>query len=330
MAITDNPLLEYESGQQFSDWEQMADVGDHKVFESGFFPWSGRAGFEAQVRPFGLATGGEIKVHANNNTVSVSALTAFMPGVQAANADGLAIVAGADVTINRATTQTHLINSIMLQADGVLAAVAGTEGSEFSETRDAAGGPPLIPVDAVELGQVRLSAQEAAVILPTEIYQVVGVHRERYDSPVWKEDPTTGEIEFASELPAIHTGNKTKQVGVKGYTPIFAESPRVSSFVPAEESNSVNSTEIYGGTLGSVSKSLGQASFTHYGKDGITDPLVKLKGEKLWFRFYQDKNKSPYSLTQGILGISRTFPAGQHVQINCTVSAEQATEDFDG
>ncbi|MFD2437264.1 hypothetical protein [Modicisalibacter luteus] len=116
---------------------------------------------------------------------------------------------------------------------------------------------------------------------------------------------------------------------VRGYTPIFAELPRVAAFVPADESNTVNSTQIYGGTLGSVSSSLSQASFTHYGNDGITDPIIKLKGEKLWFKWFQDKSKLAHSLTQGIVGVARTYPAGDHVNIAVTVSAEQATVDFD-
>ncbi len=282
----------------------MTNSGNNLIFEASFFPWSGRSGFEAQVFPYGIATGGELTASTTADTVSIGALSAYMPGASAADPDGMVTVAADDVTITRATTDTHLIRSLVINPDGSLA--------------------------AIEIGQIRLTNQTTATVATTEIYQVDGVHRERSDSPVWKTDFTTGEITFASALPPIHTGNTTKAVTVKGYTPIFAESPRVSDFVPAEESNSVSSTEIYGGTLGSVSKSLGQGKFTHYGNDGITDPLVKAKGQKLWFKFIQDKNKTPYSLTQGILGIARTFPAGKHVQISCTISAEQPTTDFDG
>ena len=67
--------------------------------------------------------------------------------------------------------------------------VAGTEADgAFSETRAAAGGPPLIPVTSVEIGQVRLTAASdaAALITSDEIFQNVGDHTERYDYPVWE------------------------------------------------------------------------------------------------------------------------------------------------
>ena len=331
MAITSNPKLEYESGQAFHAFEAMTDSGDATTFEASFAPWSGRSGFEATVLPFGLATGGAIPPDTGtNNSVAVAALTAYMPGTAAADADGLATVASGTVSVTRASVDTHIINSITVNASGAFAAVQGSEGTAFSETRGAAGGPPLIPVDAVEIGQVRLATAAAAEVSSTEIFQVVGTHQERYDSPVWSTDPTNGEIEFASALPKIHTGDVPKQVHVRGYTPIFAELPRVSDFVPADESNSVNSTQIYGGTLGSVSSSLGQGSFTHYGNDGITDPIIKLKGERLWFKWFQDRNKLAHQLTQGIVGVSRTYPAGDHVNISVTISAEQPSQDLEG
>lgn len=329
MAITDNPKLEYESGQTFNDWEDMSDTGDGMMFEATFAPWSGRAGFDAEVRPWGLATGGQIRAGAGNDSVTVSALTAYMPGTTGAQNDGVVNVASGDVTIERAATDTHMITSITVDSAGELAAIGGTAGVAFSETRGGAGGPALIPASSIEIGQVRVNGASAAPVSDTEIFQVVGMHQERYDSPVFQTDPAAGEVHFAAELPRIHTGDVPKKVSVRGYTPIFAEIPRASGWVPAETSHSTNSTEIYNGTLGSVSKSLGQASFTYYGEGNANDPLVRLKNQRLWFRWYQDRNRSPFSLTQGILGIGRTYPAGDHVTIACTVSAEQETQDFE-
>lgn len=331
MAITDNPKLEYESGQTLQPWEDMTDTGDGVLFEATFAPWSGRAGFEAEVRPWGLATGGKINAGVGNDSVTVAALTAYMPGAAGAASDGVVNVASADVPVTRATsTDTHLITSITVDATGALAAVPGTYGTAFSETRGDAGGPPLIPVDSIEIGQVRLSGNAAAPVNDTEVFQVVGAHQERYDSPVWQTDPAAGEVHFATALPRIHIGSVPKRVSVRGYTPIFAEINRASDWVPAETSHSTNSTQIYNGTLGSMSESLGQASFTYYGDGDATDPLVQLKNQRLWFRWQQNRHRAPFSLTQGILGISRTYPAGDHVNISCTVSAEQSTVDFDG
>ena len=38
----------------------------------------------------------------------------------------------------------------------------------------------------------------------------------------------------------------------------------------------------------------------------MSDGLVQLKNETLWFKFYPDRYKTPYLLTQGKLGISRS------------------------
>ena len=93
---------------------------------------------------------------------------------------------------------------------------------------------------------------------------------------------------------------------------------------------SVSSTQIYGTTLGSSSSTLGQGSFTAYLQDGVTDGLVGLKNQILWFRFYPDRYKSPYMLTQGKLGISRTFPAGDNLAASCTISASDAATEVAG
>ncbi|MFD2437263.1 hypothetical protein [Modicisalibacter luteus] len=141
MAITRNPLLQYESGQAFNDWEPMSDAGDDTTFSATFAPWSGRAGFETDVRPFGLATGGTISAGSGNDAVSVASLTAYMPTVAGADSTGLVVVASGSVSVTRASTSTHIINSIIVDASGALVAVQGSEGTAFTETRGEAGGP---------------------------------------------------------------------------------------------------------------------------------------------------------------------------------------------
>ena len=90
----------------------------------------------------------------------------------------------------------------------------------------------------------------------------------------------------------------------------------------------MSSTQIYGTTLGSTSKSLGQGGFTAYLDDGVTDGLVAQKDALLWFRFTPDRYKTPYILCQGKLGISRTWPAGDNVKAACTVSSTAASTEF--
>lgn len=312
-----NALLKYESGQQFFPATAMADSGDHQTFTLAAAPWSGRAGREAVVRPDGLITGGAISPGSGNNAVSVEALTAYQGGQFVA-------VAGGSVSASRASTKTHMITSVILTDSGALGTEAGTEGDSFSESRGAAGGPPLIPEGAIEVGQVRCAKAEAAAVSAAEIYQVPGAHQELYDFPVWDEDPGRGAVTFAAVLPLIHAGRTPRKVFAEVYKPIFAPMEPTSDFKAAEESHSQTSQQVYGGTVGSSSTSLTQGSFTAYAKDGVTDPIVNLKGETLWWQFFPHRLRSPHLLQQAVLGISREFPAGDSIKISCTLSASAA------
>lgn len=333
MATLTSAAVYYESGQAQQAFAAMTDSGDQTTFTAAAKPWSQVAGYEYTVVPYGLATGGVITpaVSASNDVVDVAALTAYMAGATGASATTglLSVSADTDISITRGlTTDTHCITSITVATDGTIAAVAGTDGTAFSETRGAAGGPPLIPVGSIEIGQVRTTSITPAPITSDEIYQVVGTHQERYDYPVWSEYPVQGKITFAAALPTIHTDSVPKKVYVRAATPIFAEISKARDWVPAETSNTVNSEQYYDVTLGSVSSSLGQASFTASLNDGVTDTLLGKKGQNLLFKFSPDKNKTPYQLTQGILGVSRTFSAGANPSASFTVSASEASVDF--
>lgn len=333
MAISDRAKVEYEAGQNEQAWEDMTDSGDHLVFSSTFSPWSMKAGFEATVAPFGVITGCKIipAVSGTNDLVDVQAGTLYMPGT--AGADGntgiTTMAATTDLSISRATpSDTHIIVSVTVNASGAFAAVAGTDGTAFSTTRGAAGGPPLIPVDSVEIGQIRFDSNSSAAVAESEILQIVGNTQERYDFPAWTESASSGEATFNSELPLIHTGGVAKKVGVKGFTPIFAELPRAFDFVPADQQHSTGSRQVYNDTLGTRSSSLGQGSFSFLAIDGVTDSYIALKNETLWHRFYQDRNKAPYILTNGKIGISRSYPVDDHVEVSVTLSAEEQSAEF--
>lgn len=317
-------LVQYESGQTLVPAQAMTDSGDHLLFSITAKPWSGKAGKEPVIRPDGLATGGAVSPKSgSNDMVTVAALTCYLAGVATPVASG-------DLTAVRAiTTDTHCVTSLTVTSAGALAAVSGIDGLAFSETRGAAGGPPLIPVGSIEIGQVRLSSITAADITAAEIFQVPGSHQERYDFPIWNEDSGRGQITFAAALPLIHTGSIPKAVSAEVYTPIFATIDPTSDFVPPETSHSQSSTQVYGGTIGSSSSSLNQGSFTAYLKDGITDQIVKVKNETLWFRMYPHRLKAPYILCQGKLGIGRTFPAGNSLQAACTISADAAAIEME-
>lgn len=337
MATSKNAKTEFESGQTLNDYAAMTDSGDHKVHTiSGGTIYSGKNGFEAVVRPNGIVTGRNVlSTHATNDTVTIAAFTAYSGGT-------LYSVSATTDTITRPATAVAKINSITMTDAGAVAVIAGTDSADtnFSETRGAAGGPPYIPADSVEVGQIRVTSDTAAAISADEIFQVVGQHTERYDYPTWSTN-TIGEgeaaavsakknafVEFASALPAIHTGDAYKQVYIRYYAPIFTELQRTLDFTPAENSHTVSSTQYYNGTVGAVASTLGQGGFTALMDDNTTDALVGEKDEVITVRFYADRNKTPYILTQGTIGLARTFPVDAQNQATVTISAEDASAEF--
>jgi hypothetical protein len=334
MPTAESAKLQYEAGQNATAMTLLTTT-DATVFRSAASLWSGRSGFAPVVRPNGLLTGGAVvpDVSAVNNVVDVAALTCNLQGV-------VTSVAAGEATITRPATAVSKVCSVTITAAGAIAVVAGTDGATtaFSETRAAAGGPPLIPVDSIEIAQVRVTSNTAAVITSAQIYQVVGTHQERADFPLYDINygPTVvggvetvpgGSITQYAASPLIHTGSVAKRVYASYSSPIFADISLASDFVPPETTQSVSSTQIYGTTLGASSATLTQGSFTAYLQNGITDALVTLKNQLLWFRFYPDRFASPYALTQGLLGVARTFPAADNIQAACTISASRPSVD---
>lgn len=344
MATAENAKLQYESGQDVVAFVALTDTGDHKDFRSADALWSNKSGYKPSVKPNGLVTGGVITPAASltKEAVDVSALTCYLAGVLTT------VGADTDVLVVRPAVVSPVApykkDSITITSGGTIATVEGTAGESFTTTRGAAGGPPYIPLASIEIGQVWMSASATAVIASTEIKQVVGTHTERYDYPTWEEkraNVTSGVIgkagiKFNAALPLIHSAASpvagvAKAVYAQYYEPQFTDITKCDAFVPPETSYSMASKQIYQMTLGSSSSTLNQGSFTVYLEDGISDGLIGLKGANLWFRFYQDKDATvPYNLSQGILGITRTFPSGDQIQAACTISGEEAGKDVIG
>jgi antitoxin (DNA-binding transcriptional repressor) of toxin-antitoxin stability system len=322
MSTAENAKLQYEAGQNSVAMSALTDSGDHTIYTSAASLWSGRSGYAPVVRPNGLLTGGVSTFTAVNNQVSVTALTCNLAGVVTSVSTGT-------VTITRPATAVAKINSITVTSAGALAAVTGTDGAttDFSETRAAAGGPPLIPTGSIEIAQVRVISNVAAPLTAAEIFQVIGLHTERADFPLYDIDYGTGGVTFLAALPLIHTGPVAKAVYASYGSPLFADVALASDFVPAETSHRITSTQVYGTTIGSTSSTLNQGSFTAYLQNGVGDPMVTLKNAILWFKFYPDRYAADYILTQGKLGISRTFPAGDQIQAVCTISASSAAQE---
>jgi hypothetical protein len=250
-------------------------------------------------------------------------MTVYLAGVKTT-------VAGAsDTAVTRPATNVSKVLSITVTNAGAIAVVAGTSGATvaFSETRGAAGGPPFIAVDSVEVAQVRLTSSTPAPILESEIFAVVNTHRELSSVPSYTTNNYTGTVNLDYTPMLNHTANVPKRIYASYAEPVFVEQRYGNDFVPAETTHSVNSEATYTGAIASSSESVGQGSFTAILTDGITDGILALKNQIVMFRFYQDRAKSPYILTQGKLGISRTFGASDNPKVTCTISSSTASLD---
>ena len=335
MPALSKAAVYYESGQSQQAAAAFSDSGDHTTFSLASKPWSQVSGYEYSVRPYGLATGGAITPGAVAGDVAVAALTAYMWAATGASATtgllSVAAVTDLEVTLNTTQAKPYRIDSVTVTDAGAIALVAGKIHSAFSEVRDADGGPPPIPVGSIEIGQIRRNFYHAdtnQAVAAAEIFQVVGTHQERWDIPVFNDDPISGTITFAESLPLIHTGSVAKKVYGRVATPIFAEVSRSKDWKPAETSSSVSSEDYYDGALGSYSSSISQASFSAALNDGITDGILAKEGENLLFKFMPDRTKIPYQITQGMLRVARTFPVGAYVQGDFTISASVPTKGF--
>jgi hypothetical protein len=312
--------LMMEQGQDFTSVVLMTDSGDQTTYNSAATLWSRADGREPVFAINGILTGGHVTATTNVDEVSGAASTVNLNGV--ANSS---IVADTSLAITRGiTTDTNIINSITIDTAGALVVIAGADHTAFSAVRGADGGPPLIPVDSIEVAQVKLTSVASAVVLDSEIFHVPGLHTEQANFPLFTRDFAEGDITFQQALPLIHTGVLPKRVYVEYYEPILQELTRSSDFVSAEDSHSVASTQVYNETIASTSSSLGQGGFTQLQEDGILDPVVQWKNQIMWFKFFQDRTKTAYEIVQGKLGIARTWPAGDSIAAACTISAESA------
>jgi len=339
MGTSQRGKIQIELSRTLTDYALMTDSGDHQRFTLGTL-WSGKSGYDPDVRPNGIVTGQRVlSTHATAEYVTVAAFTAYSKGT-------LHEVTATSLELTRPTVSTHKICSVIMDDTGTIDEVEGTEGSSFSATRGAAGGPPLIPVDAVELGQVKFSAQASAVIAADEIYQDIGDHAEYSDVPGYEIFPIgkgtyadvaaekNAHIKFNEALPLSHTDSACKRIYLKYYTPSLTTLTNVSDYKAAETGISKNSETTYegsgaSGSIGSMkADSVGDCSFTVFANDGISDSIVREKNEVVTVKWFPDSNKTPYMLTQGLLGFVRDFPAANQNKINCTIYCEKPSVEF--
>jgi hypothetical protein len=338
MGTAQRGKIDIELDQTFNDYSLMDNSGDNQIFTIGTV-WSQAEAYD--LRPNGISSGlNLLSTNETADTVSVAAFSAYSQGVEYEKS-------ATTVSLTRPSTSDYKKISITMADDGTITAVDGTEGTAFSDTRDADGGPPLIPVDSVELGQVWLSSQTSAVIEGNEIKQSINTHAEYAAYPSPEVNPT-GEgqyadtlaqkyafVKFSSALMENHTGNVCKRVYLQYYEPVLSTILRTADFVPAEISVSKSSEAVYEGSgvpgaVGSMkADSVGDCSFVVFAEDGITDGIVAMRNKIVTLKWYTDANKAPHMLTQGLLSFQREFPtSGGQVKINCTVSCEKGSVEF--
>jgi hypothetical protein len=339
MATSGNAKLYVELSQTAVATGAMTDSGDHIVFtRTGANVISKKSGYTATIMPDGIITGRNLLTpDTGNNEVNHAAFTAYSTGVKKT-----VDASSSPLTITRPATNVAKVNSMVMDSDGVVSFVAGTDGStsSFSETRGAAGGPPYIAVGSVEIGQVRVTSSSDAVIATDEIYQVDGTHVERYDYPMWNELNTLGDgldadasaktnayLEFQAALPLIHTGDVSKGVYISCYTADFSEVALSKDFKPAQTTYSSSSEEWYDGVITSSTSSQSDGEVTIRTTDNITDSVIRLGGEVVTYKFKPDKNQAPYILTQGKTGVDRTFPISEQNNAVLTIT-EAKSVDF--
>ena len=203
-----------------------------------------------------------------------------------------------------------------MDSSGSISVVAGTGSTSFSDTRGAAGGAPFIPVDSIELAQIKLTSETSAVISDDEIYQVPGVSIELAEYPFYEilyagEAPsyTGAGIKFYTSLPLSHTGSTTKKAWCQYYDPIFAEIQEAYDFTPPRETASATSTTTYSGvtTVPTVAKGAGSFSAKHSGKS--SDLVLQIHDSYRWIKFYPDKYSSEYQLFLAYCTVADSYPA---------------------
>lgn len=321
-------VLYYEAGAVQTSMVALTDSGDHANFNSAAQLWSDDTGRAPIVRVNGVVSGGVIipAVSGSNDVVDVAEVGVNLNGVDKTGAN--AIAADTDVAITRDGSLAYKIHSITVNASGAIAVVGGTaHASAFVETRGAAGGPPLIPVDSVEIGQVRTTSTTAAPITADEIFQVPGTHKEIIQPYTIQNFRASNGvlgyagIEFSAALPLIHTGPTPAKVYAQYYTPQFAKVTNVKTVSPPSQSGSVSSEATFDGALASESTSIGTGSFEAVGQDGVSDAILAMDGRRIFWKYKPDELKFPYAIWQGRPFFGPAYEAEGNPMISATITS---------
>ena len=216
-----NLRLMVEDSAAASAAEQAVDSGDGKKFSSTGSRFSllekdeNNIDRRPVVNPDGLQSGcmAVPAVSGADNALDVYGGTVLIANSQ------LTVSPQTGITVSRPAASMKKISSVIINASAVASVIDGTDGSAYSDTRGAAGGPPYVPVGQVELATVRLDSEAAAPLTTDEIFFAP----EYTHTPAYKLLPYSASLEFASPIPLIHTGGVAKAVWVTWYEPSLTQ-----------------------------------------------------------------------------------------------------------
>lgn len=340
-------MVKIEAGATQADYAVMTDSGDHQIYTvSGVTQASKHEDYDLEIRPDGISSGYKVLSAGDAaDEIDVAAHSVYIGGTE------LDVTAETfDVsTLRPATNVAKVVSICVYNSSGTatVAAVEGTDGATtaFSSTRGAAGGPPLITADYVEIGQWRPTASAAGAVTADELFQVPNQHVDRADFPQLNypihcmgdgEYADTAaqknfHVKFAAARQANHVGPATGKVYAKVATPVFSTINHAHDFSPAERSYSANSVDTYDGAYGGdPSESLGQCSFKMVVDNATINTVVAQKGKTVAVEFYEVRTKSRKIVQQGKLGVNRssTFPASGVKIVECTLTTALPSVEF--
>jgi len=198
------------------------------TYTSRFYGYSGAIFNRAKaltVRIQGIVGAMDLITPASgNNVVQTPAFSYYKDAstIQSVSAD-------TSVTVVRPAAGKFNWNLITVNTGtNAVSATTGTDGGAYSDTFAAGGGPPLVAVDEIIIGAVKLSSDAAAPIVAGDIFysDSTGVLlQERSDIPGYELFPVEGGILTGAALGAFHTGPVGRKVYASFYdlAPVIAE-----------------------------------------------------------------------------------------------------------
>lgn len=174
------------------------------------------------VRLAGIIGEANVVPGTGNDKINIQALISYYKDVDSAVQT---IAVSTDLSVTRPATNVAKWNLLVIDTlTGLLKVVAGTDATDttFLNTfGSSAGQIPLVGVDELIVGAVKLTSSTAAVVASSEITLVDGNGRllqERSDVPSFEKNLLEGGVLFSEALLPAHTGGVSRKVFATFYS----------------------------------------------------------------------------------------------------------------